>query len=175
MHSHLGPVLGLVGALAWSGLSAQQACTLLTPADIETITGTKAKGGPHPTNMIIPEGPQKGQPLNGCMWGTDGNGMVNVSLMPMPQGVSREAALAKLEEVYAQLKAQKWTQEEKDYPDGRCTIVSPPLTQKDAPILSGCVIEKRGMVMSAGFMSPTVKLSMDKTRALTDKVAGHMH
>jgi hypothetical protein len=174
MHSHLGPVLGLVGALAWSSLSAQQACTLLTPADIETITGAKPME-PHPTDMEIPEGPQKGQKVNGCMWGIAGNGMVAVSLMPMPQGVSREAGMAKMEEVYAQLKAKKWTQEDKNYPDGRCTIFTPPPSEKDAPILSGCIIEKHGMLLSSSFMHPTVKLPMDKTRALTDKVAGHMH
>jgi hypothetical protein len=176
MPYHLGPIMGLLGALAWSGLSAQQqACTLLTPADIEAITGTKEMGEPHPTDMVIPAGPQKGQTMNGCMWGVTGSGMVSVSLMQLPQGVSREAAMAKLEEVYGQLRAKKWTQEDKNYPDGRCTIFTPPPTEKSAPILSGCIVEKHGMVLSSSLMHPKVKLPMDKARALSDKVASHMH
>src|SRR2546426_7173004 len=79
MHHYLGTVMGLFGVLAWSGVSAQQqACTLLTPADIEAITGTKEMGEPHPTDMVIPAGPQKGQKMNGCMWGVAGMGMVSV-------------------------------------------------------------------------------------------------
>lgn len=175
MRPHLGAALALLVALGWSDLSAQKpACTLLTAGDIETVTGAKAKE-PHPTNMVIPEGPQKGQTMNGCMWGTEGSGMVAVSLMPMPQGLSRGEAIAKLEEIYAKLKAQQWTQERKDFPDGSCTIMTPPPGQKDSPILSGCIVEKSGMVLSSSFMSPTVKLSMDKARALSDKVVGHMH
>ena len=176
MRSYLGPVLGLLGAVVGSSLSAQQqACTLLTAADIETTTGTKEMGEPHPTDMVIPEGPQKGQKMNGCMWGVAGSGMVAVSLMQMPPGVSREAAMAKLEEVYGKLRAKKWTQEDKNYPDGRCTTFTPPPTEKSAPILSGCIIEKHGMVVSSSLMHPTVKLPMDKARALSDKVVSHMH
>jgi hypothetical protein len=176
MPQHLGHLMGLLGALAWSGLSAQeQACTLLTPTDIETTTGTKEMGEPHPTDMVIPAGPQKGQKINGCMWGIEGSGMVSVSVMPLPQGVTREQAMAKMEEVYAQLRAKKWTQEDKSYPDGRCTIFTPPPSEKNAPILSGCIIENHGMVLSSSLMHPKVKLSMDKARALSDKVASHMH
>ena len=174
MQTRFGAALVLVAALASSNLSAQQACTLLTAGDIETITGTKPME-PHPMDMEIPEGPQKGQKMNACMWGTAGKGMVNVSLMQMPPGVSRQVAMAKLEEVYAKLKAQKWTEEDKNYPDGRCTTFTPPPSEKSAPILSGCIIEKHGMVVSSSFMHPTVKLSMDKARALADKAAGHVH
>lgn len=61
MHAHVAPVAGLLVALTWADLSAQQfACTLLTPGDIETITGAKPME-PHKTDMVIPEGPQKGQ------------------------------------------------------------------------------------------------------------------
>lgn len=174
MHSHLGLVVGLLVALTWADLSAQQsACTLLTPGDIETITGAQPME-PHPTNMVIPEGPQKGETLNGCMWGTTGNGMVSVSMMPAPEGVLREAGIAKLEEVYGQLRAQHWAEEKKSFPDGSCSIMTPPPGKKDAPILSQCVAETRGMVMSSVFMSPTQKLSMEQTRALMDKAVSHM-
>ena len=174
MHPYLGPVAGLLVALAWTDVAAQQpACTLLTPADIETITGAKAME-PHPLNMTIPEGPQKGQPMNGCMWGVAGNGMVSVSTMPYPKDVSPED-MAKLEQVYGELKAQQWTQERKDFPGGSCSIMTPPPSKKDSPILSGCITQAKGMVISSSFMSPTVKLSMDQTRALMDKAVSRMH
>jgi hypothetical protein len=174
MHRHVAPVVGLLVALAWADLSAQQsACTLLTPADIETITGAQPRE-PHKTDMVIPEGPQKGQTVNACMWGTAGNGMVSVSMMPMPDGVSREAGMAKMEEVYVQLRAQQWTEEKQTFPDGRCSIMAPPPGKTNAPIMSGCIAEENGMVMSSVFLSPTQKLSMEQTRALMDKAVGHM-
>jgi hypothetical protein len=109
------------------------------------------------------------------MWSVSGNGMVSVSMMPMPTGISREAGIAKLEEVYAQLRAQQWAEEKKSFPDDNCVIMTPPAGKKDAPIMSGCVAESKGMVMSSVFMSPTQKLSMEKTRALMDKAVSHMH
>jgi hypothetical protein len=42
MHPHPAPVVGLLVALTSADLSAQRAaCTLLTPGDIETITGAR--------------------------------------------------------------------------------------------------------------------------------------
>src|SRR5262249_5050388 len=148
MRSSLIPLLGLVGVLAWSSLPAQQACTLLTAADIESITGAKIMGEAHPTALEMPSGPQKGQKINGCMWGVGGSGMVSVSAMAMPQTMTREQATAKLEEIYAKLRAKKWTEEDKTYPDGRCTSFTPPPTEQKAPILSGCIVAKNGIVIS---------------------------
>src|SRR5262249_35067806 len=115
------------------------------------------------------------QKINGCMWGVGGSGMVSVSAMAMPQTMTREQATAKLEEIYAKLRAKKWTEEDKTYPDGRCTSFTPPPTEQKAPILSGCIVAKNGIVISSSFMHPTVKLSLDKARALTDKAMSHMH
>ena len=176
MHRHLGPVAGLLVALVWTDLPAQQACTLLTTADIETTTGAKAATAPQPLAMAIPEGPQKGQTMNGCMWGTGDKGMVSLSVMEAPPpGPAREAGLAQIEQVMDKLKAKKWTEEKKKFPDGSCSIMTPPPSEKDAPILSGCLVVKKGMLVSSNFMSPTRKLTIDQVRALTDKTLGHMH
>jgi hypothetical protein len=175
MHSHLASLVGLLLALAWTDLAAQQpACTLLTPEDVETTTGAKLLE-PHKTNMIIPSGPQKGQEVNGCMWGVPGRGMVSISMMPMPEGISRDAAMAKLEETYAQLRAQHWTEERKTFPDGFCSIMAPPPGKEDTPIMAGCITEAKGQVVSSVFMSPTQHLSMGQTRALMDKALHHMN
>ncbi|HEY8257351.1 MAG TPA: hypothetical protein VIG08_06815 [Gemmatimonadales bacterium] len=175
MHLHPGPVVSLLLALTWADLSAQQACTLLSSAEIEAITGSKARE-PQPTNMKIPSGTQAGQTVNGCMWGTADKGMVSISVMPMPTDpATRKAGMEKLDEVYAKLRARKWTQEEQKYPHGRCTTMTPPATEKSAPILSGCIADVHGMLVSSSYMSPTKKLPMDKSKALVDKIASHMH
>jgi hypothetical protein len=176
MHPHLGSAVGLLIALTSANLSAQQAaCTLLTPGDIEPIIGGKLME-PHQTDMVIPEGPQKGQTVNGCMWSVpSASGMVSVSLMPAPQGASREAGMAKLEQVYADLRAQHWTEEKKSFPDGSCSIMTPPPGKQDVPIMSGCIAELKGLVVSSAFLSPKQKLSMAETRAIMDKVISHMH
>jgi len=174
MHPHLGPVVGVLIALTWTEVAAQQsACSLLTAGDIEAVTGAKAREH-HKTDMVIPEGPAKGQTLNGCMWAVGDQGMVAVSMMPAPKGPAREAGLAKLAEVYAALRAQHWTEEKKDFGNTTCSIMTPPPSTKDAPILSGCVAEARGMGLSVGFMSPTKKLSIDQTKALLDKAIGRI-
>lgn len=175
MHSHIASVLGVLLALTCSGLSAQQAaCTLLTPGDVEAATGAKLLEA-HKTDMVIPSGPQKGQTVNGCMWGIPGNGMIAISMMPFPQGASRQAIMAKLEEVYGKLKAQHWAEEKKAFADGTCSIMTPPPGKEKLPIMSGCVTEAKGMVLSSAFMSPTQKLSMAQARALTDKALSHLH
>lgn len=172
MHSHLAPVVGLLIALTWTEASAQQpACSLLTSGDIETLTGAKARE-PHPTDMVISAGPGKGQRLNGCMWATSDQGMVAVSMMPALTGPAREAGLATLNQTLDALKAQHWTEQRKDLSNGWCSIMTPPPTQRDAPIMSSCIAEARGMAVSVTFMSPTKKLSIDQVKALLDKVVG---
>ena len=173
MHPHLGPVVGVLIALTWTDVAAQQpACSLLTSGDIEAVTGSTARE-PHKSDLVISEGPAKGQTLNGCMWATADQGMVAVSMMRALEGAAREAGLAKLAEVFDALKAQHWTEEKQDFANGSCSVMTPPPSQTNVPMLSGCLAEARGMALSVAFMSPTKKLSISQTRALLDKAIGH--
>ena len=174
MHTHLGPVVGALAALAWTGVAAQQsACSLLTAADIEAATGEKP-GEPHETNMGMSDSSGKGQVTLACMWRAAAQGMVTVSLAPAAKGAAREAGLAKLTQVFDELKAQHWTEERKDIANGFCAIMTPPPSQKDVPIMSSCMAEAKGMAMSVGYMSPTKKLSFDQTKSLMDKAIGRV-
>ena len=95
--------------------------------------------------------------------------------MQVPPGANLKEGLAKLDEVYAKLRAKKWTEERKQYPDGFCSIMTPPPTEKRAPMMAGCVTRSKGLVVSSGYMSPTNKLSMEQTRTLLDRTVSHMH
>jgi hypothetical protein len=173
MHRHLGLVVGLLVALTGTALSAQQStCTLLTTDDIATITGAEP-GEPRASDMAVPSGPSKGKTVHTCSWGVAGNGMVNLSMVEVTEG-SREAGLVMLEQAYAMLRAQNWTEERKDFSGGTCSIMTPPPSQKDLPISSGCFTEAKGMGMAVGVMSRTQKLPMEKTWALLEKAVSRM-
>lgn len=174
MHPHPGPVVGMLIALSWTGAAAQQsACTLLTSGDIEAVTGAKP-GEPHESDLILSQGPAKGMKTFGCMWGVADRGMVTVAMFPALKGPARETGLAKVNEAFDALKAQHWTEEKKVVGNATCSIMTPPPSQKDAPILSGCFGEAKGIGLSVGFMSPTKRLSIDQTKALMDKAAGQL-
>lgn len=175
MHSHRGPVVGLLIALTWTGVSAQQsACALLTPGDIEAVTGAKP-GEPHKADMPISEGPGKGQTMLGCMWAATEQGMVTVGMMRALTGPARAAGLARLSQAFDALKAQHWTEERKDFGDAWCSIMTPPPSSpRNVPMMSGCFAEAKGVGLSVGFMSPTKKLSIAQIKTLLDKVIGRL-
>lgn len=173
MPRHMRPVVGLLAVLTGADLSAQQSpCTLLTPGDIATITGAKP-GEPRASDMAVPSGPSKGQTVHTCSWGVGGNGVLNLSMVAITKG-SREAGIAMLEQAYAILRAQHWTEEKKDFSGGTCSIMTPPPSQNDVPISSGCFTEAKGMGLAVGFMSPTQRLPMEKTWALLEKAVSRV-
>lgn len=62
--------------------------------------------------------------------------------------------------VYADLRTQHWTEEKKSFPDSSCSIMNPPPGKADAPIMSACIAESKGLVVSYTYLSPKQKLSM---------------
>ena len=108
------------------------------------------------------------------MWGVTDQGMVSLNTMPALKGDAREASLAQMSQAFAMLKAQHWTEEKKEFPNGYCSIMTPPPSQKDVPISSGCFTEAKGMALGAGFMRPTQRLSIEKTKALLDKAVSRI-
>jgi len=167
-------VLGMLIALTWTDAAAQQgsACSLLTPADINAVVAGKV-GEPHRTDMgVAPEAASK---TNGnCMWKVGDQGMMSVGVTAAPKGAAREAGLGKMKEVYDKLKAQHWTEERQDFSNGWCSVMTPPASEKDTPIMSGCMAEAKGKAIGVTYLDPKQKLAPPKAKALLDKVIGHM-
>jgi hypothetical protein len=100
--------------------------------------------------------------------------MVSVNIIPVSQGAQRAEGLAKFKEAFDKLKAKGWTEEKKEFGKSTCVIMTPPSSEKNAPILTSCVTEAKGMGISVGSMSKK-KVSMEKVKTLLDKALGRIH
>jgi hypothetical protein len=165
----------IILVFVWSGLAAEQpmhACVLLTAAEIGNAMGTPA--GPSQENdMVIPEGPAKGETMRMCRWSIGDQGMVSISVIRSPQGAQREAGFAQLNRMFDMLKAQGWTEERKDFSNIRCAMMTPPSSAKDVPPSTGCFAEAKGRGLGIGWMGAK-KVAIEKVKALLDKAIGRL-
>jgi hypothetical protein len=163
-------------ALAGTDLTAQKessTCSLLTAADINAAVAGKV-GEPHEMDMGVSPGAAKGKTMGNCMWKVGDQGMMSVGVTPAVKGAQREEGLAKLNQVYDALKAKHWTEEKQTFSNGWCSVMTPPASEKDSPIMTGCMAEAKGMAIGVTYLNPKEKLALDKAKALLDKAIGHL-
>jgi len=175
MKKQFGAALGILIVFAWSSLAEgkeMHTCALLTSGEVVAAVG--GTGQSQESNIVIPEGPSKGETLGGCMWAADNQGMVSISMIRAPQGAQREAGLAKLRDGFQRLKAKGWTEEKKEFTNAKCALMTPPASsEKDIPVMTGCVAEAKGMGISVGYMGRT-SVPIDKVKTLLDKAIGRL-
>jgi hypothetical protein len=175
MKKQFGAALGILIVFAWSGLAGgteMHTCALLTSGEVVAAVG--GTGQSQESNIVIPEGPSKGESLGGCMWAADNQGMVSISMIRAPQGTLREAGLAKLRDGFQRLKAKGWTEEKKEFSNAKCALMTPPASsKKDIPVMTGCVAEAKGMGISVGYMGRT-SVPIEKVKTLLDKAIGRL-
>ncbi len=175
MTTRCGVAFGLILVGVWSGLAAEKpipACSLLTSAEIGAAIGAPA-GQSQENDMVVPEGPAKGETMSMCRWPVGEQGMVSISVIRSPQGVQREAGLAQLSRMFDTLRAQGWTEERRDFSNTRCAIMTPPSSLKDVPPSTGCFAEAKGRGMGIGFMG-TKKVAIEQVKVLIDKAIGRL-
>jgi len=177
MGKALGVALGLILAFASSATAADQkmhACSLLTAAEIGAAVGGKV-GDSRESDIVIPEGPAKGETMGSCMWRVGDQGMVSVSVIRAAQGAQREAGLAKMNQAFETLKAKGWKEEKKVYGNARCAMLTPPTSQaENTPVSTGCMAEAKGMGISVGSMAPKKSAAIDQVKALLDKAISRL-
>lgn len=150
------------------------ACSLLTPSEITSVTGI-AVGEAHESDMVIPNGPSKGETMAGCMWGVGQRGMFNLSLIRAAgTPAEREQGLAALRNALTQLKAQGWAVEEKKMGDAWCAVATPPPSKTDAPLMVSCVGLQKGMALSLSSMILKTRVQPEKVKMLFDKVVSRL-
>jgi hypothetical protein len=156
---------GVARSAAQTAQKPMQACALLTSSEVAAASGGTAT--PHESNL--------GGTGDGCMWGGAGNqNMISVSIAPSPQGASREALFAKLNETNQQLKAQGWTEVKKDFGNGTCSAMTPPASsKKDTPAMTSCLADVKGKLVNVVYMSPT-GAPIEKVKPLLDKAIGRV-
>jgi len=176
MQKRFGAVLGVLMMLTWSGFAAEkqmQACSLLTAAEVSDAVGMPA-GQSQENDMVIPEGPAKGETMAICRWSIGDKDMVSINVVRTPQQASGQAGLAQLNPMFEMLKQQGWTEERKDYSNARCAIMTPPPAAKDIPLSTGCFAEAKGMGISIGGMSVKKKIAIENIKKLLDKVISRL-
>jgi len=169
----LGAAFIISAAAADAAPSSVRACTLLTPAEISTALGTQP-GPSHEDSFAIPDGPSKGDRMASCMWPLTGMDMVTVSAVRALQGAQRDAALTDLDNAASDMKSHGWTEERQDIGGARCSTMAPPAAEKDAPMMTGCFVEAKGVALSVGAMNKTKKLAMQPVKDLLDKAVARL-
>jgi hypothetical protein len=145
---------------AQSGAKSSNVCALLTAKDISAAVGGSA-GQSHETSMGASPG---------CMWGpTEGQGMVTYSVFALPQGAQREQGLAKLREVTERLKQKGWKEDKAAIAGGSCSMLTPPPSEKDAPVTTGCLAEAKGMGVAVSYLGKK-SLAIENVKALLEKL-----
>ena len=165
-------VLGAGGHPAGGADAKMRACSLLTAAEITAAVGGTA-GQPQESDLVVPDGPSKGDTMGMCSWRTGEQNTVSVAVIRAATGASRQAGLAKMAQVFDTLKAQGWTEERKEFANGRCVLMTPPAASKGIPVSTGCFAEAKGMGLSVGHNGGT-RVSMDKVRTLLDKAIARL-
>jgi hypothetical protein len=160
---------GLVVVLALPG-TASNTCSLLTPADVEAAVGVKPEE-PHPSEMQVPG---MTETMQMCTWVVrPQQAQIMISATRMPPGTDVKALVRNNPGMDA-LRAQKWTEESKDFSNAWCIVMSPPANIKEPMFMSACASAPKGTVLSVTYISPTKKLSIDQAKTLLDKAAARL-
>ena len=165
--------LGVIGPNALAQATAN-ACGLLTAKELTDAIGMPVAEG-TPNETVIPSGPAKGQTMHGCMWRAGDQNMVSVSTIAAPTGEQRAAGLARIKQAYAQLKAKGWTETSESFgPSLKCSTMTPPASEANAPRMTGCMGEAKGQGIGVGFMGPGTTMPIAKIKALFDKASARI-
>jgi hypothetical protein len=173
-------ILALILAAAITSTASadpSSACSLLTPGDIEAVTGGKVSATQPLQFDDIPAGPNKSVKVLGCMWGVSTMGQITVSWFHGPLTGEEIAQLIKMTKSNPgvdDLKKANYKEVSKDFPQAWCSIMTPPASAKDGLPLSACTGGVKGQGLSITFMSQTKALTIDQAKALLDKAAAHL-
>ena len=182
MNGKLSALVGILIAMPLSASFAQprpqagpqtHACQLLTGAEVGSAIGVQP-GPSQENNVVIPEGPSRGQTIAMCAWRLGPMDMVRVSIAPVLQGAQRAQGLAGLSQSFDAMKADGWKEEAKSFGDIRCSVMTPPANERDAPLMTGCMGEAKGKAVSISSISATKQVPIDPIKDLFDKAAARL-
>jgi hypothetical protein len=170
----LGTLVALASAAAMAADAPGAACALLTPADLDAVTGAKS-GAAVPMDKDLPMGEGKQVTMHACLWPVSSvQGQVALSMALVPPGQNAQS-LAKNNAGMDALRAKHYTEETKDFGNTTCSGMTPPASVKDGLGMFACTAVAHGKIVSVTFISPTKKLSLDQMKALLDKAVARVH
>jgi len=171
-------VLAFILLMAWpatfpaQAASKYKACSLLTAAELKAVARLKV-AAPEDVDVPITEGPFKGETMSICSWGM-GSGYVNLTVMRGPKNAQERAAgMAILRDADEQLKKQGWTIKNVTIGRVECATYQPP-AGANLPGGAGCAVEAKGLAFSLSILGPTVAVTPQQVKALTDKAVARL-
>ena len=152
--------------------SKYKPCSLLTPAEVEAVLGTKV-ADPQESDITITQGAYKGETMSGCSWGTKSPVSASLSVIRGPRTPEeRTAGSANLRRLLDGLKGKGWTVEPANTPGAVCSRAVPPAGRENAPTFASCFMEGKGLGFALYVFSPTV--TPQRVKALADKAAARL-
>ena len=171
--------LALTLLLAWStplpvgAASKYKACSLLTAAELGAALGAKVDRSVE-RDIVIDEGPYKGETMSSCDWVIGGATHVSLSVIrQVLSGEQRAAGLAKLRQALEDLKKQGWTVESANIAGAACSTARPPASESSALPLVGCFMESKGFAFSV-YVVTRATVTPQQVKALADKAAARL-
>jgi hypothetical protein len=158
-------LLLICASLASAAGAEMRACSLLTAGELGAAGGGEVSATVE-NFMPISEGASKGVTMGICMWQV-GETMISLGVVSSPQGADRAAGLAQLEEISTELRSKGWKEERRELGGARCSAMTPPPSDKDAPLMSSCLAEAKGMVISVTALGRRL-LAIEKVKTLLD-------
>ena len=167
-----------LGLILPAGAEEKSACSLLTSADVESVTGGKL-GGTQPLHFDdIPAGPNRTIKVPGCLLSVPAHrGQISIGWYVGPvtdREIDELLRMSKDNVGINDLKKGNYTEVSKDFPHAWCSTLTPPASAKGGMYLSTCAGGVKGHGLSVQFMSPTKALTIDEAKALLDKAAAHV-
>jgi hypothetical protein len=158
-------------AMAPAAEAEMHACTLLTAGELGAAGGGEVSATVE-NFMPISEGASKGATMGICMWQV-GETMISLGTVSAPQGADRAAGLAQLEQIYTELGTKGWKEERRELGGARCWALTPPASERDSPLMSACLAEARGMVISVTALGRRL-LAIEKVKTLLDAAVARL-
>lgn len=164
----------LVMALA-SSVAAEQsdACSLLTPSEIEAATGSQVSATEPMQLDDIATDQERVMKVLGCIWGVAGpRGQLTITWFQGPLTDDEIAQLIKANKKNTDINDMRkayYMEESKDFPNAWCSIFIPSASDKPNLLLSTCAGGVNRQGLSITFSSQITSLTIDHVKALLDK------
>jgi hypothetical protein len=169
----------LAGVLIMAGVATRvahgagknmHACSLLTSAEIAAAVGGTV-GEPHENDIVISEGPSKGETMGMCAWAAGSQGSVSVAVIRAPQGRTARSGTGAVRAGVSKPQSPRMERGKERLQQWHVRAHDAPPSGKGLPISTSCLAESKGMGISVGHNGSS-RVPMDKVKTLLDKRSG---
>ncbi|HEY6103003.1 MAG TPA: hypothetical protein VI007_07245 [bacterium] len=153
-------------SLPANGASKYKPCSLLTPAEVEVVLGSKV------IKTDEGDGLYKGQTMSSCNW-TTGAKVSAILTVTSGSGSPEAVWSAESRKLFDYYRAKGWTIDYANTRGAVCARGVPPAGDASSPAFAACLAESKGLSLSLNVVSPTVTAL--QVKGLFDKAVARLH